>query len=138
MHHTQEVPAERVRRQLGLDEGAAVHDILRLRLVDGAPVSLHHSFVPVHIAPALAGEDLERQQLCVVLERDYGLRAHRTVEQLEAVPATEAEARLLDLRRGEPVLLLEDAISDRGGRVFEYSKILFRGDRMKLHFEFTN
>lgn len=138
VHHDEVAPTERVRRHLGLPEGASVHDIQRLRLVDGAPVSLHHSFVPVPIAPRLAGEDLESQQLCVVLERDYGLRAHRTVEQLEAVPATEAEALLLDLRPGDPVLLLEDAISDRSGRVFEYSKILFRGDRMKLRFEFTN
>lgn len=136
--HAITVPAtDRVRRALGVGEGEPVHDIMRRRLVEGEPVSLHHSFVPVRMAPGLSEQDVVGEQLCIILERTYQLRAWKTVEQLEAVPATAQEALLLDLRPGDPLLLLEDAITERTGTIFEYSKILFRGDRMKLHFEFT-
>lgn len=132
------IPGESVRDKLGTDKTVDVHEIVRRRLVDGVPVSLHRSFVPVPLAPALDAEDLVENQLCVILERHYDLRAARTLEQLEAVAATSDEADLLGLHGGAPLLLLEDTISGRSGLVFEYSKILFRGDRMKLQFDYKS
>lgn len=137
--HLRSGPApERVARHLGRSGAVLVHDILRVRSADGIPVSLHHSYVPVDLAPDLDRADVVAEQLCIVLERDHGLRAHTTAESLEAVVAREEEARLLDLNEGDPVLRLEDVIRDATGRVFEYSTIAFRGDRMKLHFRFTH
>lgn len=132
------IPGEAVRKKLGTSRSVPVHEILRRRLVGDAPVSLHRTFVPVHLAPDLDKDDVVGEQLCVILERKYDLRATRTIEQLEAVAATPQEAEYLDLSAGAPLLLLEDTISDRSGAVFEYSKILFRGDRMKLHFDYDS
>lgn len=129
------VPPESVRRTLRIGANTPVVEILRRRLVKHGPVSLHHSFIPVELAPTLEEDDVVSEQLCVVLETRYGLRAGRTSEHLEAVAATESEAALLDLDKGAPLLMLEDVIADHAGAVFEYSKILFRGDRLKLHFE---
>ncbi|MEO7586627.1 MAG: GntR family transcriptional regulator [Arachnia sp.] len=131
-------PREAVRSKLQTDRGVDVHEIVRRRLVDGVPVSLHRSFVPTPLAPGLANDDVVGEQLCVILEREYDLRPARTIEQLEAVAATRQEAKLLGIHEGAPLLLLEDTISAPSGTVFEYSKILFRGDRMKLHFDYTN
>ncbi|RMB61554.1 GntR family transcriptional regulator [Tessaracoccus antarcticus] len=131
------IPGESVRTTLRTDRSVDVHEIVRRRLVDGVPVSLHRSFVPVPLAPDLATDDVVGEQLCVILEREYGLRPARTIEQLEAVAATRQEAKLLGVAEGAPLLLLEDTISEQSGTVFEYSKILFRGDRMKLHFDYT-
>jgi GntR family transcriptional regulator len=132
------VPNKQVRAKLGLDATAPVFEILRRRLVDDAPVSLHRSFVPVALAPHLDDANVVDEQLCVILERDYELHAAHTFEQLEAVAATESEANSLDLKPGAPLLLLEDTLSDRSKNVFEYSRILFRGDRMKLHFNYES
>ncbi|MGV8847273.1 GntR family transcriptional regulator [Tessaracoccus sp.] len=131
------VPGESVRTTLQTDRSVDVHEIVRRRLVDGVPVSLHRSFVPTPLAPGLATDDVVGEQLCVILEREYGLRPTRTIEQLEAVAATRQEATLLGVAEGAPLLLLEDTISAQSKTVFEYSKILFRGDRMKLHFDYT-
>lgn len=132
------VPGESVRTQLRTDRSVDVHEIVRRRLVDDVPVSLHRSFVPAPLAPGLGTDDVVGEQLCVILDREYDLRPAHTIEQLEAVAATRQEAELLGLVEGAPLLLLEDTISGPSGQVFEYSKILFRGDRMKLHFEYTS
>jgi GntR family transcriptional regulator len=132
------IPTESVRRRLGVDRSVPVHEILRRRLVNGVPVSLHRSFVPVRLAPGLDRDDVVGEQLCVILDKQYGLRAARTSEQLEAVAATSEEAELLEVAERDPILMLEDIITDQKGTVFEYSKICFRGDRMKLHFEYQS
>ncbi|QPK81949.1 GntR family transcriptional regulator [Schaalia sp. ZJ405] len=130
------LPSRTVRDGLGITHSVPVHEIVRRRFIDEAPVSIHRSFIPVHLAPELNTFDLLNDQLCVILEREYGLRAAKTHEQLEAVGATPEEAKFLGLKTASPLLLLEDQIYTDHNQAFEYSKILFRGDRMKLHFDY--
>ncbi len=131
-------PDEHLRKKLGLDYDIPIYKILRRRLVKGMPVSLHRSYIPTTLAPGLDKHDVVVEQLCVILEREYFLKPAVTREKLEAVGAYAEEASLLDLPGGSPILLLEDSIRDSMGRVFEYSKICFRGDRVSLHFEYTS
>ena len=131
-----EPPSSGVREQLRLSEGDQVHAIVRVRSVQGEPISLHRSYVPARLAPGLEAHDVVREQLCVVLEDRYGLPMRHVREDLEAVAVNTAEARHLGMRRGEPALLLQDLISDGAGVAFEYSSIVFRGDRLRLRFDY--
>lgn len=131
-----EEPAPTVRERLGLPDGARVHAIHRLRWAQDEPISLHHSYVPAHLAPDLARHDAAREQLCVILEKHYGLAMKHVIEHLEAGSADTREAELLAMRRGQPVLRLEDVISDTDGTAFEYSTIVFRGDKIRLGFDY--
>jgi len=132
-----ESPSTTVRERLRLSPSQAVFVIHRLRSVQNAPISLHHSYVPAHLAPGLDTHDTGTEQLCVVLEKHYGLKMKRVEEHLEATSAGTAEAGYLSMRRGQPVLLLEDTISDAGGVLFEYSRIIFRGDKIRLRFDYN-
>ncbi|CAN5272316.1 GntR family transcriptional regulator [soil metagenome] len=114
-----------------------VYAIVRLRTADGAPISVHRSFVPAHLAPELDRHDVVNEQLCVVLKDNYGLPMTSVAEDLEAVAVDGADAKLLDLRRGAPALMLTDVISDPGGRPFEYSTVVFRGDTVRLKFDYV-
>lgn len=127
----------RVQKRLGLRVGDAVFSIVRLRSVDGEPLSVHRSFVPAALAPTLDRLDVVGEQLCVVLEDSFALDMHDVSEGLEAVAVAEADAALLGLHRGDPALQLTDVISSRSGTAFEYSTIVFRGDRMRLQFDYT-
>ena len=124
----------RDRLRLGSEE---VFAIVRLRSVDAKAISLHRSFVPAHLAPDLDRHDLVNDQLCVVLEKYYGLPMKSVAEDLEAVAVEPTEAGLLGLRVGDPALLLTDVISDPSGKAFEFSKIVFRGDTMRLRFDYA-
>ncbi|GAA2178696.1 GntR family transcriptional regulator [Brooklawnia cerclae] len=132
----QVVPAgRRVARHLGVDAGTQVTLIERVRSADGNPISLHRSWVPVALAPDLIDRDVVGEQLCTILARDYGLEAARVSQQLESVQVDDADAPLLGLPAGRPALQLEDTSSAERGP-YEFSRITFRGDRIRLGFTF--
>lgn len=110
--------------------------IQRLRYVKGVPLSMHTSYIPASYSPGLEQMDLENEQLCVILSRVYGFKQVKTIETLESVAASKAEAELLDVRIGHPLLLLEDSILTENGIVYEYARVVFRGDKLKVHLEF--
>lgn len=132
----QMTPPPPVRERLQLRASDMVYAIVRLRLVDGAPISIHRSFVPAALAPALDERDVVNEQLCVVLATHYGLPMRHVEEQLEAVSADVSDAQLLEVRRGDPILRLTDLISNATRTPFEYSTIAFRGDTMRLTFDY--
>jgi GntR family transcriptional regulator len=129
-------PPAPVRERLRLGTDDETFRIVRLRSVDDKPLSVHRSFVPAGLAPTLDEHDVVGEQLCVVLEERFGLPMQNVEEDLEAVAVDTADAKLLDLRRGAPALRLTDVISDTAGNPFEYSTIVFRGDTMRLKFDY--
>lgn len=130
-----QVPAAgSVRDALRLAHGDQVYAIVRRRSVDGEPISLHRSFVPSEMAPGLGELDVVGEQLCVVLENAFRIRMTRVEEELEAVHAGETDAVALGTAPGSAVLILRDVLFDGLGRPFEYSKVTFRGDKLRLRF----
>jgi GntR family transcriptional regulator len=130
-------PSSEVQRQLGLTANDKVVEIVRLRSANGSPISIHRSYIPGDLAPRLDGADVIEEQLCKVLEARYGLRMKKVREHLEAVALNAQDAKYLGVRRGEPALLLEDIIFNDSERPFEYSRIVFRGDKLRLRFDYV-
>lgn len=130
-------PDNRIMNILGVLQNEKVVFIKRVRIADGIPVSIHNSYIPVRLCPIIPAEELETDQLCTIMDKRYGLRAASVTETLESVLASEEEAKLLMIERRHPLLLLEDINRTSEGRVFEYTKIAYRGDKIKLTFEFS-
>lgn len=126
-----------VQEKLRLRVDEKVFAITRLRTVDGVPLSVHRSFVPAALAPGLDSLDVVGEQLCVVLEANFQLPMHHVAEGLEAIAVGERDAGLLQLRVGDPALHLTDVISAPSGVAFEFSMVTFRGDTMRLQFDYT-
>lgn len=128
-----------IRKKLNLNpENEDVIFIERVRFVNDLPFSLHRSYIPKVIGANIDEDQLVNEQLCVILSRDYGLNRARVVETLESTIGDSYEAALLGVHNSHPLLLLEDVIYSSSGVAFEYSKILFRGDKMKMKFEYNN
>ncbi|MGI6192150.1 MAG: GntR family transcriptional regulator [Christensenellales bacterium] len=135
--HFEIIPANNnIAMALGIAPGDLVTFIERIRYTGGQPISLHRSYIPVSLCPGLEEADLEGEQLCVIVERQFGYKAASVFESLESVPANAEEADLLQIDRGYPILMLEDVNKTAEGTIFEYTKVLFRGDKVKLHFEY--
>ncbi|MDR2619861.1 MAG: GntR family transcriptional regulator [Propionibacteriaceae bacterium] len=132
------VSADQVQaKALGVPLGEPLFFAKRIRKADGEPISIHLSFVPKALAPTLAPYELESEQLCVIMERSFALRATRITETLESVEANQKDAEQLGVTKGFPLLLLQDIHTAADGKVFEYTQVYFRGDKVKLNFEFT-
>jgi GntR family transcriptional regulator len=128
---------DRVARALRINVGESVHEIRRVRLLpDEEPISLHTSYVPVRLAPTLDAADLVGRQLCEVLEVDHGLRMSKVSESLESTLPSQQEARDLRITRTTPLLLLTHEIADPSAQLFEFSRVLFRGDKVRLQFHY--
>lgn len=125
-----------VASHLNIGVGDEVVSITRLRRVEDEPVSLHISHVPLALAPSLLEEDSESEQLCVILDREFDLVMGRVEETLESTRASRWEGEKLSINPGEPLLLLRQQVSTPTGTPFEYTRILLRGDRIRLSYSY--
>jgi GntR family transcriptional regulator len=116
---------------LGLDPGAPVFEVVRLRLSDGEPLALERSLFPSASFAGLLDEPLDGS-LYELLARRFGVEIERTVERLEPVIASSGEAPLLAVGEGTPLLLVERTAYGPGDVAVEYARDLFRGDRTKV------
>jgi GntR family transcriptional regulator len=116
---------------LELAPGELVLEVVRVRLADGEPISLERARFPAARFPDLLDRALAGS-LYELLETRYGLQPGEAEERIEVVDAGTAEARLLGLRRGAPLLAISRTTWDAEGRPFERSHDLFRADRARI------
>nr|PZN38214.1 MAG: phosphonate metabolism transcriptional regulator PhnF [Bacillota bacterium] len=129
------IPAgRRCARALGISETEPVVRLERLRLADGKPMALEVTHLPADLCPGILDADLTGSLYQLLAER-YGVVLARATQTLEAVSATGREARLLGVREGAPLLLMERITRDREGRAVEYVRSLYRGDRYRFSTE---
>lgn len=116
---------------LGLEPGELVNDVIRVRLADDVRISLEHAMCSVVLFPDLLAQPLDDSVYALMAER-YGLVVTKAVERLIAVLADEAQAQLLGISVGDPLMAIERISYAEDGRPLEYSKDLFRGDRTRV------
>ncbi len=122
---------------LQIPEGALVFEIVRVRLADGAPLSLEHARLPAELFPSLLDLPLGGS-VYELLSQRYGVKLARSEEQIEVLTAGAAEARLLDVALGAPLLAFERISYSDEGTPIEYSHDLFRSDRTRIVFSATD
>jgi GntR family transcriptional regulator len=128
---------EDVALRLGLRPGEPVHLLVRLRSIEGEKILLSTTYIPYALCPTLAGEDLSTGSLYRLLRERFGLKIGRGERSLEAVAATQWEARMLDIALASPLLRLDNVVYLPNGQPFEYSQTLQRGDRARVELEFV-
>jgi GntR family transcriptional regulator len=116
---------------LGLGAGELVHEIVRVRLADGEPISLERAAFPAGRFPGLLDHALSGS-LYELLAGHYGLTPGNAEERIEVVAAGAAESKLLGLARGAPLVSIERTTWSADGAAFEHSRDLFRGDRVRI------
>lgn len=120
-----------VARELGIDLGATVYAIERLRTADGVPMALERSHIPARLAPDLLEMSLENRSLYELLGATYGLVLDHGDQVIEAGIADSGDAGLLGLGPGSAVLLLQRR-TWAGSVVVEYAVSTYRADRYQL------
>lgn len=123
---TGEVP-----EKLGVAPGAPVHRVERLRTVDGRPIAHETAHIPGPL-PDLEAELVSRGSLYRTMSDAYGMEIATVEDVIETVLADPVEANLLDVDTGLPILLIHRTAWDAGGRVLEWTRSAFRGDRFRF------
>jgi GntR family transcriptional regulator len=100
---------------LGIPTGSKVVQLDRLRRVDGEPICLARTLLPLPRFAGLAGQDLSSSSLYEVLHSAFGVEPRTGWRTVEATAADRRTASLLGVRAGSPLLLLQSLNVDATG-----------------------
>ncbi len=126
------VPASgQVAAQLQAPEGEPLVEIVRIRSVEGEPMSLETSFLPHRLFPTLVHLELTDRSLYRVLEEAFGITPAHALDTTELATAGELEAQELGLRPGVPVVLSTRLTYNAQDLPIVFTQTVHRGDRFR-------
>lgn len=111
--------------------------VRRLRTADGEPMALEDLHVPADLVPGLTGEALEDSSFYSVLQSRYGVRIAAGTQSVEPHLTSPEEAELLHAEPGAVAFLFERTSRADNGRVVEFVRSVYRGDRYRIVVDLT-
>ena len=123
---------KRVRALLGLEKGAEVLRLERVRHLDATPVAHLVNYVRLDLAPGLAQVDFTTHSLFEALEQVCGVPVTSARRRFDAVLAGEATAAVLEIPATDPLLHLEQLTNTTDETPLELSDVWLRADRLRV------
>lgn len=120
----------------GIAPGAEIFLIERIRLLDGLPVAIDFSRVPLARAPRLPALDFSEASLYAALD-EHGCGPERAAYTVRAIAADAEQARHLSVEPAAPLLRTSTMSFDASGRVIELGEMTYRGDRYQFQASLT-
>ncbi|WP_071130475.1 GntR family transcriptional regulator [Enterococcus timonensis] len=121
------MPDETIQQKLMIAENEPVYKIIRLRLLEGTPYILEHSFMPVKLVPDLKENNLHHSIYHHILE-DLGLKFAGIYRILSAAKSDAFDQKYLDCAATDPVLEVEQVVYLESGAPIDYSRSRNRYD----------
>lgn len=132
---TQQVSRRRANAQIaaafGIDEGAQVVEVLRLRLLDERPTMLERLSYIGKVGQLLFEHDLDSVSITELLAAN-GYPPNAVYHEIDAISADAQDSELLEIAPGTPVLRLHRVSHDQAGRVYEVSDDHYRSDIVRF------
>lgn len=122
------LPTEEEAAALKVAGTARVARLGRVRLAGGEPLAIEHAVVPAEFMP-----DLESlgNSLYQALET-HGFRPTSGTQRVRASLATPTEAGILCVQQNSEVLRIERSTRIPDGRIVEFTRSVYRGDRYEF------
>lgn len=118
--------------RLGISPATGALLVRRVRITEGLPLAVDRLGLPADLVPGLEPGDFESGSLHRLLQERFGVKVASAVQTAEATVTDEGESASLEVPVHAPALLLERTTRDAGGRVVEYARSVFRGDRHRI------
>ncbi len=119
---------------LEIEPGSEVIYIERLRLMNHEPMYLTKGHVLPSFCEAIFKADLEHEPIFESIKKYCGIVTNKVKRNLEAIPATESLAELLDIETGKPLYLLKTYAYSVEGYLWGYFIDYLRGDKCQFTF----
>jgi GntR family transcriptional regulator len=117
---------------LEVPPGTQVLHVRRLRLADGEPMAVEDLHVPADLVPGLTGADLEDRSYYELLAERFGHRIASGTQTAEAALTSTEDAGALGVEPGTPAFCFERTCRVDSGRVAEFVRSIYRGDRYRI------
>lgn len=129
-------PTREEAARLQLKYGEKLLWLRRIRLADGHPIAVESARLSRRVAAAVLAANLERESLHTVLVR-AGFLPTRGRATIASEPATADDARWLEMRKGDPMLVERRIILDQEGLPLEFTESRYPADRYALDVDFV-
>ncbi len=116
---------------MGTRIGERLYKIKRLRSADDMPMMVERSYLPVRKFMTLKRPMLEKKALYDIVEQDFREKIGVAEEEFFASIARPADAHLLDISEGAPVLDLIRTTYNTSNEIVEYTLSVARADQFK-------
>ncbi len=124
-------PSDNTKQFLRLGDEEQVIMTERLHFVDERPISIETNYYPKKLEFILK-EDLEGS-LFEMLEQKFHIFIEHSTRTLEVCYSTPYEAKLLEIKRGTPLLLFKDRLVDAAGNPLLFSKQVYCTENMEFY-----
>jgi len=122
------------RQRLGLEKGATVVKINRLRLANDVPMMLETRYIRTDLCPGIEKQDLS-SSLWKVFENIYGHKPSRHTQNVTIAKFSGSQAGLFGLEAGALAFLINGVTFVKDGLPIECEESLYRSDKYDLAFE---
>ncbi|CCI84847.1 GntR family transcriptional regulator [Lactobacillus pasteurii] len=120
LHFTVEFPSPEIQKNLSLKKNEPVYDIIRLRLLDGEPFVIEHTFMPLKTVPDL-DEEILSKSVYHYIHHDLNLKFGRAYRRILASKPDDLDKKFLHAAPDDPMLELEQLVWLTNGTPVEYS-----------------
>lgn len=121
-----------VAARLGLKPGEEVHYIQRVRTADGIPMALESTNLPAARFPRLLESMHQDDSLYEVLTRLFDVKLEAAEQTVSIARLSPAQAKRLEVPDYDPAFAVERVAVDNMGKVVEFGRSLYRGDRYAI------
>ena len=130
----------RLGRRMQLSPSDELVSVVRVRIVDDEPMAIERILLPAAIVPGIAPPDFESGSLYQLLRIRYEVVVTDAIQTTEPTVIDADESALLGVPLHAPTLLFERTTKDSTGRVVEYTRSIYRGDRYRItsHLKFDH
>lgn len=118
-------------QDLELPPLSRLHEIQRLRSLDGRVVLFVRHYLKPEIFPGILEMDLT-QSLTLIYETHYGIRYGRSRFDITPTGARGEVAQALMLAEGSPILLISRVNFDQAGRIIDCDQEYWRHDAIRI------
>jgi len=119
--------SEDIAHALEIEAGMEVQHAVRVRSLDGEPMSYLVTYVPADIGQQFDREDLDTTPLLLLLEL-AGVKVASARQTISATIADSEVASALSVHAGVPLIEVRRVVRDSSGRPVEYIRVLYRPD----------
>ena len=124
---------EKMQHTLRIDAEEKVLHLVRVRMVDKKPIALQSAFIPHKICPGIEKSDLENKSLFAVLREEFFVHPAWTEAVVRAKLAEAEEAELLEVKAGDPMLVVSGLTFTEAFDVVESVTTVYPADDFGLY-----
>src|ERR1700730_11875092 len=119
-------------RRLQVSPAERVVRVKQLRLADAEPMAMEVLHIPEALVPGLTKADLENRSFYDLLAERYGIVIASGTQSIEPTVTNEEESEVLGVPLHTPAFLFERTTLSESGRIVEFVRSIYRGDRYRL------